>query len=144
MVRVRDEGSEFDAPIEVVWRFLSTPEVHQAAHRGERNQRVELVHDNTFLSRSEVLVGDQWVPLVNRVSVFPPIASVVETIKGPWTGSILVHVYTPSGRKTRVDVYGEFVLPGTPDAQAEQLLVRVLSELFEMHNEEIRKFARRP
>lgn len=141
MVRIRDEGSEFDAPLDVVWRFLQSPETHLAAHRGERNHRVEPSGPNTVLAHWEIQAGDRWVPVTNRVTFLPPVATMIESLEGPMKGTKLVHVYTASGAKTRVDVYGEFVLVGVPDGETEGAAAGGLSAVFEADNEALRAFA---
>ena len=143
MVRIRDEGSEFDAPLEVVWRFLQSPETHLAAHKGERNHRVEALASNAILAHWEMQTGDRWVPVTNRVTFLPPVATMIESLDGPMRGTKLVHVYTPSGAKTRVDVYGEFVLVGVPDAETEGAAAGGLSAVFETDNAALREFAKR-
>ena len=144
MVRIRDEGSEFEAPLEVVWRFLGSPETHLGAHEGERNHRIEKVYENTLLARWETRVGDEWVPVTNRVTLLPPVATLIETLEGPWTGTKLVHVYSPAGPHTRVDVYGDFVMAGRDDADVERVAAEGLGAMFEMDRAAIRRFAKTP
>ena len=141
MVRIRDEGSEFDAPIETVWRFLRSPEVHLAAHKGERNHRIERTSEITMLSHSEMDVQGQWVPVTNRGTMVPPVATIVEVLRGPLAGTKLVHVYTPAGNKTRVDVYGELTLPGHPEEEVSNQAGPVLGAVFDVDNDALRRFA---
>ena len=141
MARIRDEGSEFDAPIGVVWRFLQSPEVHLAAHKGERNHRVERISESTLLSHSEMEVQGQWVPVTNRVTMVPPVATIVEVLRGPLAGTKLVHVYTPAGNKTRIDVYGELTLPGLSEEAVSKMGDQVLGAVFDVDNEALRRFA---
>lgn len=144
MVRIRDEGSEFDAPIDVVWKFLKSPEVHLAAHQGERNHRTERISENTVLSHSEMDVQGRWVPVINRVTMAPPVATIVEALQGPLAGTKLVHVYTPAGNKTRIDVYGELTLSGLTDEAVSKMADQVLGAVFNVDNEALRRFASLP
>lgn len=141
MVRIRDEGSEFDAPLEAVWTFLKSPEIHLAAHKGERNHRTERISATTMLSHSEMDVQGQWVPVTNRVTMVPPVATIIEVLSGPLAGTKLVHVYTPAGDKTRIDVYGELTLPGLTDEAVSNMADQVLGAVFDVDNEALRRFA---
>jgi ligand-binding SRPBCC domain-containing protein len=42
MVFVRDEGSVYDAPLEVVWDFFGSGQEHSDAHRHREVQRERL------------------------------------------------------------------------------------------------------
>ena len=42
MPRISDqEGSKFDAPIELIWKYLQDPEAHGGAHRNTRNRAMK-------------------------------------------------------------------------------------------------------
>jgi hypothetical protein len=114
MVYVKDEGSTFDAPIDVVWKYIFGGEEHDGAHKTTRNPKFEKVSDITIIYASERLLRGKWAPDRMRISMFPPISVVTEWLEGVLAGSKLVYVYSPQGEKTRIDVYGEFTSKTLP------------------------------
>lgn len=144
MVRVEDVGSEFDAPIEVVWRFLGTPDIHAPAHAGSRNRQVTPVHGSTIELSMEQILHGSWHRVRNRITMLPPLAMVIEALEGPLAGSKSVYLYTPRGPKTRVDVYGEFVSTQIPEDQIDSAVRDFLDRVFTEDNTAIRQFAGAP
>ncbi|HEV2231024.1 MAG TPA: hypothetical protein VGV64_02460 [Thermoplasmata archaeon] len=108
MVFLRDEGSEFDAPVGFVWKYLFGGEAHDAAHKTTRKPTFEKVSEITFLYGSERLLRGAWTPDKMRISMFEPVSVVTEWIEGVLAGSKFVYLYSPKGERTRIDVYGEF------------------------------------
>jgi hypothetical protein len=119
MVYLKDEGSVFDAPIDFVWKYLYGGEAHDAAHKTTRNGSLKKYSDITFLYSSERLLRGKWSADRMRISMFPPISVVTEWLEGVLEGSKLVYVYSPQGKKTRVDVYGEFTSKSLPPSEIE-------------------------
>jgi hypothetical protein len=126
MVYVTDEGSVFDAPIDLVWKYIFGGEDHDAAHKTTRNPKFEKVSDITIIYASERFLRGKWAPDRMRISMFPPVSVVTEWLEGVLAGSKLVYVYSPQGNKTRIDVYGEFTSktlpPGEVEAAAREFL----------------------
>jgi hypothetical protein len=126
MVYLKDEGSEFDAPIDFVWKYIFGGEGHDAAHKTTRNPKFKKVSDITIEYASDRLLRGKWAPDRMRISMFPPISVVTEWLEGVLAGSKLVYVYRPNGEKTRIDVYGEFdsktLPPGEVEAAAREFL----------------------
>ena len=119
MVFVKDEGSEFDAPIDHVWKYLDDGDAHDAAHTTSRNPNFEKVSDITFTYSSERYLRGKWAPDKIRMTMLPPVAVAIEWLDGVLTGSKLVYVYKPKGEKTGIDVYGEFVSKTLPPSEVE-------------------------
>jgi hypothetical protein len=119
MVYVADEGSEFDAPIEVVWKYMLGGENHDAQHTTTRNPKFEEVSDITMIYSAERSFRGKWAPDRMRISTFPPVSVVIEWLDGVLAGSKLVYVYSPRGKKTGIDVYGEFTSKTLPPAEVE-------------------------
>jgi len=111
MVYLSDEGSEFEAPIDFVWKYIFGGEAHDSAHKTTRNPRFQKVSEITFEYASERLLRGKWAPDRMRISMFPPVSVVTEWLEGLLAGSKLVYVYSPKGDKTGIDVYGEFTSP---------------------------------
>jgi hypothetical protein len=126
MVYIADEGSTFDAPVDLVWKYIFGGEAHDGAHTTTRNSKFEKVSEITFIYASERLLRGTWAPDRMRISMFPPVSVVTEWLDGVLAGSTLVYVYSPKGKQTRIDVYGEFTSktlpPGDVEATAREFL----------------------
>ena len=119
MVYLKDEGSEFDAPIDFVWKYIFGGEKHDAAHKTTRNPKFKKISDITIEYASDRLLRGKWAPDRMRISMFPPISVVTEWLEGVLAGSKLTYVYSPNGNKTRIDVYGEFTSKTLPPDEVE-------------------------
>ena len=119
MVYLKDEGSEFDAPIDFVWKYIFGGEAHDAAHKTTRNPKFKKISDITIEYSSDRLLRGKWAPDRMRISMFPPISVVTEWLEGVLAGSKLTYVYSPDGNKTRIDVYGEFTSKTLPPDEVE-------------------------
>ncbi|MCI4355884.1 MAG: hypothetical protein L3K18_01905 [Thermoplasmata archaeon] len=126
MVYLEDEGSEFDAPIDFVWKYVFGGEKHDGAHKTTRKPQFKKISDITIEYSSERLLRGKWAPDRMRISMVPPIAVVTEWLEGVLAGSKLVYVYSPRGNKTGIDVYGEFtsatLAPSEVEAAAREFL----------------------
>jgi hypothetical protein len=130
MVHIRDEGSYVEGSIQTVWRYLNSGEPHAQAHRTVRNRQVKPVGDNTMIATMERNWRGTWVRVVNRLTVLPPLGTLVEVLEGPFAGSKSFTVYTPEGNRTRIDVYGEFESPTLPPAEVEKAALEWMEESF--------------
>ncbi len=119
VVWLKDEGSEFEAPIDFVWRYILGGEGHDAAHTTSRNPNFEKVSEVTFVYGSERLLRGKWAPDRLRISMFPPVSVVTEWLEGVLAGSRLVYLYSPRGERTGIDVYGEFTSKTLPPGEVE-------------------------
>ena len=57
----------------------------------------------------ETLRGGDWRKITGRVVDFPPLGRVVQEIESPYKVTQMVFLYTPVGRKTRLDIIARFV-----------------------------------
>jgi len=143
MARINDqEGSKFDAPVEVVWKYVQHPEAHGNAHKGSRNRAMKPLTDTSFVVSWEQDMGGQWVKVANRITVFPPLGMVAEAIEGPMTGSKMFTVYTPHGEKTEVSVYGDMHAVGVPPGQLEPMVRGFWEMAYNEDNAGIREFTK--
>lgn len=141
MVHVRDEGATFDAPVEVVWEFLNSGPTHGAAHKSIRNRTTQPAGENALIATMERNWNGQWVKVVSRMTRLPPLGIVQEFLEGPFAGSKAVLVYTPLGKKTRVDVYGEFTSPTIPEKDVEKAALRWLEVSYDEDAPAVRAYA---
>ncbi len=141
MVHVRDEGATFDAPIEVVWEFLNSGPTHGQAHKSIRNRTTQPAGENQIIATMERNWEGEWVKVVSRMTRLPPLGLVQEFLEGPLAGSKAVLVYTPQGKKTRVDVFGEFTSPTIPAKDVEKAALKWLAESYDEDAPAIKAFA---
>jgi hypothetical protein len=143
MPRISDqEGSQFDAPVDVVWKYLQAPEAHGSAHKGSRNRAMKPISDSSFVVSWEQNVNGNWVKVANRITVFPPLGMVAESLEGPLAGSKTFTVYTPHGNKTEVSVHGEMQSAVVPPAQLEAMVRGAWESAFNEDSEGIRAFVK--
>lgn len=134
MVQIKDEGSLFDAPIEVVWKFLQNDDGHGRAHKSSRNAEMKPLTENSFMLHYEQNQGGNWVKVANRITILPPLGLAIEITEGPMAGSKFFNYYTAKGAKTEVGVIGEFVGKGMSPAQVEGAVRGFLAGMYEEDN----------
>jgi hypothetical protein len=144
MTHVSMVGSELDAPVDVVWKFLSSGEPHARAHKSIRNLVAWPAGEHTVGATMERFWKGSWVKVATRLTVVPPVAQVVEELEGPFAGSKSVTIYFPRGAKTGVDVHGEFTAPGIPPDRVDAEARAWLGEAFDEDAVAIREYAGRP
>jgi hypothetical protein len=143
MARISDqEGSKFDAPLHVVWKYLQSPEAHGSAHKGTRNRDMKPLTDSSFVVSWEQDMNGTWVKVANRITVFPPLGMVAEAIEGPMTGSKMFTVYTPHGEKTEVSIHADMQSPAVPEAQLEPMVRGAWERAYSEDSAGIREFAK--
>jgi hypothetical protein len=145
MARINDqEGSKFDAPLDVVWKYLQSPEAHGTAHKGTRNRAMRPINETSFVVSWEQDMKGNWVKVANRITVFPPLGMVAEAIEGPLTGTKMFTTYTPHGSKTEVSIAADVQAPGMPESQLEPMIRAAWEMAFNEDSEGIRVFAKSP
>ena len=143
MVRISDqEGSQFDAPLEVVWKYLQSPEAHGNAHQGSRNRAMKPLTETSFVVSWEQNMNGTWVKVANRITVFPPLGMVAEAIEGPLAGSKMFTVYTPRGAKTEVAVHGDMQSAMLPAPQIEPVVRAAWESAFNEDSAGLKEFAK--
>ncbi len=141
MVQIKDEGSHFDVPIDVLWKYIQAPQDHGAAHRDSRNQQMKPLTETSFMLSQEENMNGQWVKTSNRITVFPPLGMSIEVMEGPLAGTKMINIYTPKGNKTGIDVFGEFVSERIPAAHLEPAVRANLESAFNQDVEGLKHFA---
>ena len=143
MVHIEDLGSRFDAPIETVWKFINSPDDHGRSHTNRRNVTGGPDGEGGMKVSWEQNVQGNWVKVSNKVSHFPPVAMLVESIEGPLAGSKFIFYYAPDGNKTVVNAVGDFHSKVIPPAQLEQMVLASFEEAYNEDNAAIRHMAGR-
>ena len=143
MARINDtEGSKFDAPMEIVWRYLQHPEAHGSAHRGSRNRQMTPLSESSFVVSWEQNMNGTWVKVANRITVYPPLGMAAEAVEGPMKGSKMFTVYTPHGNQTEVSVFGDMHVAEVPPGQIEPMVRGFWEMAFNEDSAGIREFAK--
>jgi hypothetical protein len=130
MVFVRDEGSVYNAPLEEVWRFLSSSDEHTLAHRHRNVSRKALPGNSGEYSWEQDFEGKperftmRWV-------AFPHFGIGYDVLEGPFIGSKFFAYYRPRGTKTRVTIVGDFVSPTIPAPRIETAVLGFFAKEFE-------------
>ena len=141
MVHIRDEGATLDAPVDVVWKYLNSGPIHAEAHRTIRNRTSQPAGENAVIATMERNWNGEWVKVVSRMTRLPPLGMVQEFLEGPFAGSKAVLVYSPQGKKTRVDVFGEFTSPTIPENEIEKAALKWLAVSFDEDAPAVKAFA---
>jgi hypothetical protein len=140
MVHIQDVGSHFDAPVDVVWKYLGDSEAHGAAHTTSRFHKMTPVNESTFTLSMEQHLGGRWLKLVNRITVYPPLGMAIEVMRGPLAGSKMINVYIPHGPKTGISVFGEFTSAEIPAMELEAAVRANLETAFNEDNAALRTY----
>jgi hypothetical protein len=130
MTYFEDTGALIDAPIELVWEYLSS-EFHGPAHaRHARNFEVRETIGETALVYAERFQDGAWQPFVSKSTDYPPLCVCNEEIEGEFAGTKFVVVYRPQGKVTQVDVYGD-LRSGHPPPEARRRFLGLLQSAYE-------------
>ncbi len=144
MVFLRDEGSEFDAPLEEVWAFVGSGDHHSRAHRHEATSRVRHSESSGTYAWEQPF-GEGRARFAMRWTSYWPLGIGYEVLEGPFQGSKFFLIYEPRGSTTAVSVVGEFVSPTLPVEQIESAALRFFSVEFDQDRAAIHEGrARRP
>jgi hypothetical protein len=131
MVFITDEGSEFDAPLDKVWKLnqahsTDAPKIHATG----KNYKSEMIYENTLITSWESDMQGQTVKTKMKFSIFFPVGTAIEVLEGAMAGSKFFNYYTPKGNKTGVTVVGDFKSPGMSDDQIRQAVFAFLEQAF--------------
>ena len=142
MVHIRDEGSVFDASIEKLWKYIGDDSPGTHVHRAIKASKVLEAKGNVVVQEMQFLNADgkdtHWETW--RLTMNPPRGYTVEAIAGPTKGTRFSQTYTPMGDKTRVDVEGDWVMPGADDATIKKMTLAFLGEAFNEDNAALKKY----
>src|SRR5579862_6832860 len=137
MVFVLDEGSVFDAPVDKIWRFMSTPGDHHK-HASMTNRKFETDGNSTVLSFEAVGPGGQKTLVKIKSTPLVPVGRMLEYIEGPLAGSKVMSYYVPMGQKTGITIVGEYVSKTIPEAQLKSVVMAQLEQSFNEDNENLK------
>jgi hypothetical protein len=142
VVFYRDEGGVFDAPIGIVWEFLSSGDAHTAAHRHRDIQRNRTTVSSGTYSWEQDFLGKS-ARFTMRFAALVPVGIAYEVLEGPFQGSKFFLYYVPRGSQTAVGIVGEFVSPTLPSEQIEPAVDQFFSLEFQQDGDALREWSRR-
>lgn len=138
MVFLRDEGDEFDVPIEAVWEFVSSGNHHSDAHH-HRDWGRQPIRENSGEYSWEQEFDGAPTRFTMRWTSFYPLGVAYEVLAGPFTGSKFFLYYRAQGPRTGVTVVGEFVSPTLPPSQVPAAVDRFFTTEFEQDHAAMKK-----
>lgn len=140
MVLVGDEGTQFDASLDVAWKYLGSDD-HGISHKGARNRYINQIDPRTMELTEENEMGGHWVKTTQRITLYPPLRMSTELLDGPMGESKFFTYYQSMGHVTEVGVVGDFVSTQIPPAPLEGAVRQVLERFYEEDRAAIRAFA---
>ncbi|MGC2034738.1 MAG: hypothetical protein WA761_04745, partial [Thermoplasmata archaeon] len=114
------------------------------AHGSSRNRHMTPINENSFFLSMEQNMDGNWIKVKNRITTLPPVGLTIEVLEGPMAGSKMINVYTAKGKKTGIDVYGEFTSSQVPENQLEHTVKGFLGAMFDEDSLGIKEFAGKP
>lgn len=130
MVFIKDDGSEFKAPLDKIWKLNASEGQH--AHPSLKNQKGEPAGENAIILSYDADVGGGKTARVrNRITMIPPLGEMTEVLDGPMAGSKSFQYYTPKGNKTGVTVVGEWKSTMMSDDQIKKAVMNFLQTVFD-------------
>ena len=131
MVRITDEGSHFEVPVEKVWKLLEAHGTEMTKiHPEAKNPKLEVQGENFAVVSWQMEQEGHNINVKVRTTRFPPLANVIEVLDGPMAGTKFVNYYTPKGNRTGVTVVGDFHSPVIPEAHLEKAAQEFLDNGF--------------
>jgi hypothetical protein len=138
MVFVVDEGSDFHAPLPKVWKLLQDEGNHR--HKQMENVKGEMEGEGRMLLSFESPLPDgRRVSSKIRLTLVPPLGSVMEWIEGPLAGSKAMEFYEPKGNATGVTVVGDYTSKVLPEDQIAKFILHNLEEAYNEDEANLRK-----
>jgi hypothetical protein len=135
MVYLIDEGSVFDAPIEKIWKYLSSDD-HR--HPSFKNVTRE-VNGNVVTITSERTLMGKAAKVKIRNTLYPPFGYVSEHLEGPTAGSRSFLYYTPKGDKTGVTIVGDFMISGLDEKATKDAVLAQMQITFDEDNANLKR-----
>jgi len=136
MVYLLDEGSEFEASVDNVWKYL----------RGESHSHPSMnlisrdVAGNTVTITADRTIMGKPTRVRIKNTLYPPFGMVQEHLEGPTAGSRAFLYYIPKGNKTGVTVVGDFTIAGLDEKATRDAVMAQLQVAFDEDNSNLKKF----
>ncbi len=137
MVHIEDEGSEFDAPVDKVWKLAQSEQFHN--HSFQKNPSTTMEGEHPVLSYETTTPEGSTIRQRIKLTLVPPLGTILEYLDGDMAGSKAFNYYTPKGKKTGVTVVGEWVSKSIPTDQLKKMVMKNLETAFNEDQVNIKK-----
>ncbi len=137
MVYILDEGSEFDAPIDKVWKLAQSEAFHK--HSFQKNPSAKMEGDSALLSFDMATPAGKTTHHTLKITPVPPVGEILEYVEGDFAGTKAFNYYIPKGKKTGVTVVGEWVSKSVPADQLKKLVMENLETAFKEDQQNLKK-----
>jgi hypothetical protein len=134
LVYILDEGSVFDAPVDKIWKYLSSQD-HQ--HPSIKTLSRE-VSGNAVVIVSERNILGRTAKVKIRNTLYPPFGIVQEHLEGPLAGSRAFLYYIPKGDKTGVTIVGDYIMTGVSEQEIRNAVDKQMQTTFDEDNSNLR------
>lgn len=135
MVYILDEGSVFDAPLDKIWKYLSSQDHN---HKSIKSLNREVSGNAVTLTREQNVLG-KTVTVKVKNTLYPPIGFIQEYLEGPLKGSKAFLYYIPKGEKTGVTIVGDFVMNDADEQTIRNVVALQGNTFFEEDNAKLRQ-----
>ncbi len=139
MTFIQDSGSDFEAPLEMVWK-LAEDHVEQGnkIHPNTRNNKTEIIGETSFINSWEQDdENSQTIRMKVKGTTYYPLGIAFEILEGPFADSkyfVYYFLLDNDNSKTGVTVVGDFKSNVIPE---EQIKLTVLSFLEKVFSEDV-------
>jgi hypothetical protein len=141
-LHLRDVGSTFQAPLQVVWEYLFDGKAHDGVHHSTRNGTFGKAYGRAFNYGSERNILGRWTKEEIQITPYRPLGFTYEWVRGPFRGSKMFYVYRPKGAETQIDVHGHFQSRELSPAGLERAVTGMVETDFREDAPAVRAFAR--
>jgi hypothetical protein len=138
MVFINDEGSEFKASMNKIWKYnqAATGHIHPSMH----NLQVSQEGASTLFTYETVSPNGSTEKRRTRVTPLFPVGSWIEELQGRFAGSKYINYYVPKGDKTEVRVVGEWTSDTIPQDKLKQAVLDHLKVIYEEDVQSLERF----
>ena len=136
MVFYSDEGGQFDAPLEKVWKLEEGNPNH--THTDLQNLKASMQGEHPVLDfETPTPAGN--VKNQIRLTTFAPVGYLLEYTEGPMKGTKLMQFYEPKGNKTRVTVVGDLQSSVMSGDQLKKAMKESLDKAYKEDQQNLKK-----
>ncbi len=101
-----DAKTWYDAPIDLLWKFMEDEEFHAGAHHATlRNFHGKELSPTSFEAVYETRNRGKWGKYRSRHTRYPPLCKVDEHLEGDYAGTVTLYHYWPEGKRTRLEIW---------------------------------------
>jgi hypothetical protein len=138
MVFINDEGSEFKASMDKIWRYNQAETGH--THPSMQNLQKKKEGASMLFTFQVVSPNGSTENRLTRITPLSPVGSWIEELQGRFAGSKYINYYVPKGDKTEVRVVGEWTSDTIPQDKLKQAVLDHLKVIYEEDVQSLERF----